>query len=202
MGGRVSGSSGCSVALAALLTLNLLDSRAGRAIPGVEGRGGGGGELRCGYGAGAAAGLRVRGRAGGMGAGGSTRTCSASVKSDAVRLQPVDPVSVDGGARGRGHIPGALLGAGLVTLVNDRLQDILPRLFGARELRDDRVRGPANPGVAVAPEGLWPLIAAAGAAEQGDRGERRPVGAAGMPAPGRRCWNSRGCGGRLVGWWR
>ena len=40
---------------------------------------------------------------------------------------------------GAAHLGGALLGAGLVTLVNDRLQDILPRLIGAQgSFRDDR----------------------------------------------------------------
>jgi len=63
---------------------------------------------------------------------------------------------------GAAHIPGALLGAALVTVVNDRLQDILPRLIGAQGSFETIVFGAILVGVLqCAPEGLWPHIARA-----------------------------------------
>ena len=46
---------------------------------------------------------------------------------------------------GAGHVGGAILGSGLVTLLKDQLQRILPQLFGSQgQLRDDRVRRAAG----------------------------------------------------------
>jgi len=63
---------------------------------------------------------------------------------------------------GAAHVWGAVLGAALVTIVNDRLQDILPRLIGAQGSFETIVFGVILVGVLqCAPEGLWPLIARA-----------------------------------------
>ncbi|MCW3474497.1 branched-chain amino acid ABC transporter ATP-binding protein/permease [Limobrevibacterium gyesilva] len=61
---------------------------------------------------------------------------------------------------GAAHVPGALLGAGLVTIVNDRLQDILPKLFGAQGSFETIVFGAILVAVLqAAPEGVWPHLA-------------------------------------------
>ena len=61
---------------------------------------------------------------------------------------------------GAAHLPGALLGAGLVTVINDRLQDVLPRLFGATGNFETIVFGALLVLVLqVSPEGLWPHLA-------------------------------------------
>jgi branched-chain amino acid transport system permease protein len=61
---------------------------------------------------------------------------------------------------GAAHVPGALLGAALVTLVNDRLQDVLPRLLGAQGNFETIVFGILLMAVLqVAPEGVWPHVA-------------------------------------------
>jgi branched-chain amino acid transport system permease protein len=61
---------------------------------------------------------------------------------------------------GAAHIGGAVLGAALVTVVNDRLQDVLPRLLGAQENYEAIVFGMLLVAVLqTAPEGIWPRIA-------------------------------------------
>ena len=61
---------------------------------------------------------------------------------------------------GAAFVPGALLGAGLVTLVNDRLQDWLPKLLGSNGNFEVIVFGLILVGVLqVAPEGIWPHLA-------------------------------------------
>ncbi len=46
---------------------------------------------------------------------------------------------------GAGHVGGAILGSGIVTLLKDQLQRILPATVRQqRQLRDDRVRSPAG----------------------------------------------------------
>ena len=61
---------------------------------------------------------------------------------------------------GAGFVPGALLGATLVTLVNDRLQDLLPKLLGAAGNYEVIVFGLLLVLVLQsAPDGLWPLLA-------------------------------------------
>jgi branched-chain amino acid transport system permease protein len=60
---------------------------------------------------------------------------------------------------GAGALPGALLGAGLVTVVNDQLQDVLPRLFGSAGSYETIVFGCLLVVILqLAPEGLWPLV--------------------------------------------
>jgi branched-chain amino acid transport system permease protein len=61
---------------------------------------------------------------------------------------------------GLGHLGGAVLGALLVTVVNDRLQDILPRLIGGSGNYETIVFGALLLfALQGAPGGLWPLIA-------------------------------------------
>jgi branched-chain amino acid transport system permease protein len=61
---------------------------------------------------------------------------------------------------GAAHIQGALLGATLVTIVNDRLQDILPKLFGATGDYETIVFGILLVAtLQFAPEGVWPHLA-------------------------------------------
>ena len=147
-----------AVALAVLLTLNLLDSRVGRAIRALRG------------GAGAAASFGVDLPA--------TRILAfvyAAVLAGlagwlyAHMQRSVNPtpfglnagieyllMAVVGGA---GSVWGALLGAGLVTVVRDQLQDLLPRLLGAQGNYEAIVFGVLLVLVLqVAPDGLWPHL--------------------------------------------
>ena len=60
---------------------------------------------------------------------------------------------------GAGSVWGALLGAGLVTLVNDQLQTLLPRLLGQQGNYETVVFGALLVLVLqTAPEGLWPHL--------------------------------------------
>ncbi len=60
---------------------------------------------------------------------------------------------------GAGHVGGAILGAVLVTVVNDQLQDWLPRLLGQRGNYETIVFGIILLAMLqVAPDGLWPHL--------------------------------------------
>ena len=60
---------------------------------------------------------------------------------------------------GVGSLPGALLGAALVTLVHDQLQNLLPRLFGRAGSYETIVFGALLVLLLqTAPQGLWPLL--------------------------------------------
>ena len=60
-------------------------------------------------------------------------------------------------AGGVGHLGGAILGAGLVTIVRDKLQDVLPALIGTQGNFETIVFGVVLILVLqFAPEGLWP----------------------------------------------
>ncbi|MBV8962178.1 MAG: branched-chain amino acid ABC transporter ATP-binding protein/permease [Hyphomicrobiales bacterium] len=62
---------------------------------------------------------------------------------------------------GAGYVPGALLGAGIVTLIKDQLQNLLPKLFGLEGNYEIIVFGMILVFMLqLAPEGLWPLIMA------------------------------------------
>ncbi|HYZ63103.1 MAG TPA: branched-chain amino acid ABC transporter ATP-binding protein/permease [Acetobacteraceae bacterium] len=147
-----------AVALAVLGTLNLLDSRAGRAIRALRG------------GAAAAASFGVD----------LTRTRILAFTYAAVLAglagwlyahmqRSVNPtpfglnasiqyllMAVVGGA---GSVWGALLGAALVTVVNDRLQDLLPLLLGSAGNYETIVFGALLVLVLqTAPDGLWPYL--------------------------------------------
>nr|WP_139832431.1 branched-chain amino acid ABC transporter ATP-binding protein/permease [Mesorhizobium australicum] len=61
---------------------------------------------------------------------------------------------------GAGHLYGALLGAGVVVILKDQLQNILPRLFGAGGNFEMIVFGALLVlGLQFARDGLWPYIA-------------------------------------------
>jgi ABC-type branched-subunit amino acid transport system ATPase component/ABC-type branched-subunit amino acid transport system permease subunit len=62
---------------------------------------------------------------------------------------------------GAGHVGGAILGSGLVTLLKDQLQRILPQLFGGRGNYETIVFGALLVLLLqTAREGLWPRLAA------------------------------------------
>ena len=147
-----------AVALVLLATRNLLDSRAGRAIRALRG------------GAGAAASfgvdlLRTRILAfayaavlAGL-AGWLYAHMQRSVNPTPFGLNASIEYLLMAVIGGVGALPGALLGAGLVTFVNDQLQDWLPKLFGHAGNYETIVFG----GLLVlllqtAPDGLWPLL--------------------------------------------
>ena len=146
------------VGIVLLLTRNLLDSRAGRAIR----------ALRGGAGAAASFGVDLAG----------TRilafTYAAVLAGFAGWLythmqRSVNPtpfglnasieyllMAVIGGA---GALPGALLGAALVTVLNDQLQSWLPRLLGSTGNYETIVFGAILVAILqLAPDGLWPLL--------------------------------------------
>ncbi len=176
-----------AVALAVLLTLNLLDSRVGRAIRALRG------------GAGAAASFGVDLPA--------TRILAfvyAAVLAGlagwlyAHMQRSVNPtpfglnagieyllMAVVGGA---GSVWGALLGAGLVTVVRDQLQDLLPRLLGAQGNYEAIVFGVLLVLVLqVAPDGLWPHLRGLfgpRASRRGVRPDAAPLPTRTLPLPG------------------
>jgi branched-chain amino acid transport system permease protein len=146
------------VVLACLATTNLLDSRAGRAIRALRG------------GAQAAASFGVNTTAARMLAFVHAAILAAIAGwLYALMQRSVNPtpfglnasieyllMAVIGGAA---HVPGALLGATLVTIVNDRLQDILPKLLGAQGNFETIVFGMLLLVVLqTAPDGLWPRL--------------------------------------------
>ena len=60
---------------------------------------------------------------------------------------------------GAGHVWGALLGAGIVTIIKDQLQDLLPKLVGQQGNYEIIVFGVILVAMLqTAPDGLWPLI--------------------------------------------
>ena len=85
---------------------------------------------------------------------------------------------------GLGSIWGALLGAVLVTVVNDQLQNILPRLLGATGNYEVIVFGALLVVLLQrAPAGLWPLLARA-AAPRIRAVTAAPIPRRAMPTPG------------------
>src|SRR6185295_13933645 len=148
-----------SVLLAALATRNLLDSRTGRAIRALRG------------GALAAESFGV-----------STMRVKLIVFVYAALLAGVagwlyahmqravnqTPFGINAGIEyllmavlgGAGHVGGAILGSGLVTLLKDQLQRILPHLFGGRGNYETIVFGALLVVLLqTAREGLWPRLA-------------------------------------------
>ncbi len=60
---------------------------------------------------------------------------------------------------GAAHLWGALIGAGLVTILKDQLQDLLPKLVGQQGNYEIIAFGVILVGILqTAPEGLWPLV--------------------------------------------
>ena len=146
------------VLLAWVATANLLDSRAGRAIRALRG------------GALAAASFGVdTARARMLAfvyaavlaafAGWLYAHLQRSVNPTPAGLYPSITYLLMAVIGGAAHLPGALLGATLVTLVNDRLQDLLPQLFGARGNYEAIAFGMLLVAVLqLAPEGVWPHL--------------------------------------------
>jgi branched-chain amino acid transport system permease protein len=169
---------GVALVLALLATRNLLDSRTGRAIR----------ALRGGRVAAASCGVRIAqarmvafvfaallaGLAGWLYA-----HMQRSVTPAPFGLEPsIDYLlmTVIGGAAYPG---GALLGAGLVTLIHDRLQTLLPLLFGLGGNFETIVFGGLLLlTLQLAPEGIWPHLVRV-------RGVRRRVVAAAPALPAR-----------------
>jgi branched-chain amino acid transport system permease protein len=88
---------------------------------------------------------------------------------------------------GAGHVGGAILGAGLVTLLEDQLQRILPQLFGSRGNYETIVFGALLVLLLqTAREGLWPRLAALmpERARPPRPPEAEPLPARAMPQPG------------------
>ena len=79
---------------------------------------------------------------------------------------------------GAGHVGGAILGAGIVTLLKDQLQRTLPQLFGSKGNYEMIVFGVLLVLLLqTAREGLWPRLAAL----LPERRKRRPVAALALP---------------------
>jgi len=147
-----------AVALALLLTLNLLDSRVGRAIRALRG----GAMAAASFGvdlprtrilaftyAAVLAGL----------AGWLYAHMQRSVNPTPFGLNASIQYLLMAVVGGVGSVWGALLGAGLVTVVNDQLQSLLPRLLGQQGNYETIVFGALLVLVLqTAPEGLWPHL--------------------------------------------
>ncbi len=155
-----------AVAVAALLTRNLLDSRSGRAIR----------ALHNGTVAAASFGVRawqarmtaflfaagLAGLAGWLYAG-----LQRAVNPTPFGLEPGIEYLLMAVVGGAARIEGAILGAALFTLLNDRLQTVLPLLIGAQGSFEVIVFGALLVLLLqLAPDGLWPLLVRARARPQ------------------------------------
>ena len=147
-----------SVALALLGTRNLLDSRVGRAIRALRG----GAAAAASFGVGLAAtrmlafvyAAVLAGLAGWLYA-----HMQRSVNPSPFGLNASIEYLLMAVVGGAATLPGALLGAGLVTVVNDRLQDILPRLLGSQGSYETIVFGILLVLVLqTSPDGVWPRL--------------------------------------------
>ena len=175
-----------AVALAVLLTLNLLDSRVGRAIRALRG------------GAAAAASFGVdlprtrilaftyaavlAGLAGWLYA-----HMQRSVNPTPFGLNASIEYLLMAVVGGAGSVWGALLGAALVTAVNDQLQSLLPRLLGQQGNYETVVFGALLVLVLqTAPDGLWPRLRRLFPPARPRRAgaDAQPLPARALPAPG------------------
>ena len=148
-----------AVGAALLLTRNLLDSRVGRAIRALRG----GAAAASSFGVGLA-GIRMLAFAYAAVLAGLAGWLYAHMQ----RSVSPTPFGINAGIEyllmavvgGLGALPGAVLGAGLVTVVNDRLQDILPRLLGSQGNYETIAFGALLVlTLQTAPGGVWPLLA-------------------------------------------
>ncbi len=141
-----------------LLTRNLLDSRPGRAIRAL--RGGGAAAASFGVNLALARMLAFAYAAVLAGlAGWLYAHMQRSVNPTPFSLNASIEYLLMAVVGGPAALPGALLGAGLVTIVNDQLQNLLPRLFGHAGSYETIVFGALLVLVLqTAPDGLWPLI--------------------------------------------
>jgi len=146
------------VALAMLGTRNLLDSRVGRSVRALRG------------GAVAAASFGVRTTEARMLAflhAAMLAGLAGWLYANFQRAVNPTPFGLDASIEyllmavigGAAHIPGALLGAAVVTILNDRLQSLLPPLLGAQGNFETIVFGALLVlMLQLAPEGLWPRL--------------------------------------------
>jgi len=163
------------VVLAALATSNLLDSRAGRAIR----------VLRGGALAAASFGVNTpRARMLAFVYAAVLAAFAGWLYAHMQRSVNPTPFGVTAGIEyllmavvgGAAHIPGALLGAGLVTVVNDMLQDLLPKLLGTQGNFETVVFGIILVlALQTSPQGIWPHLVRAR-----PRTHRAPPDAAGL----------------------
>lgn len=165
---------GIGLVAAVLGTLNLLDSRWGRAIRAL--RGGAVAAASCGVDVARARMLAfvtaalLAGFAGWLFAH-LQRAVNPTPFGLLASIQYLLMVVIGGAA----NLPGALLGAGLVVLVQDRLQDWLPRLLGASGNFEVIVFGALLVLILqAAPQGLWPLLIRS-------RPRPHPIGTASLP---------------------
>ena len=147
-----------AVALVLLLTRNLLDSRLGRAVRAL--RGGAAAAASFGVNLALARMLAFAYAAVLAGlAGWLYAHMQRSVNPTPFGLNASIEYLLMAVVGGPAALPGALLGAGLVTVVNDQLQTLLPRLFGHAGNYETIVFGALLVLVLqTAPDGVWPLI--------------------------------------------
>ncbi len=147
-----------AVGLALLLTRNLLDSRPGRAVRAL--RGGAAAAASFGVDLLAARVLAFTYAATLAGlAGWLYAHMQRSVNPTPFGLNASIEYLLMAVVGGVGALPGALLGAGLVTIVNDQLQTLLPRLLGHAGNYETIVFGALLVLLLqTAPDGLWPLL--------------------------------------------
>lgn len=180
------------VLLAALATANLLDSRAGRAIRALRG------------GARAAASFGVntpRARTLAFVHAAVLAAFAGWLYAHMQRSVNPTPFGLNAGIEyllmavvgGAAHIPGALLGAGLVTVVNNLLQDLLPKLIDTQGNFETIVFGAILVLVLQAsPEGIWPHIARVRPRPHRVRPDAAPLPARAMPPRGTPLLSVRG----------
>ncbi len=85
---------------------------------------------------------------------------------------------------GAAHIPGAIIGAALVTVVNDQLQDLLPRLLGQSGNFETIVFGIVLVAtLQAAPRGIWPLLARARPRHRDIQPDAPPLPHRALPTP-------------------
>jgi branched-chain amino acid transport system permease protein len=175
---------GIALVLALLGTHNLLDSRAGRAIR----------ALRGGRVAAASCGVRIAearmvafvfaavlaGLAGWLYA-----HMQRSVTPAPFGLEPSIDYLLMAVIGGAAHPGGALIGAALVTLIHDRLQTVLPLLFGTQGNFEIIVFGGLLLLVLqLAPEGIWPHLVRAKPARRAASDDAPALPARAMPPRG------------------
>ncbi|MBX9590428.1 MAG: branched-chain amino acid ABC transporter ATP-binding protein/permease [Hyphomonadaceae bacterium] len=148
------------VVLAALATRNLLDSRTGRAIRALRG----GGMAAAAFGVSTMRVKLVVFVYAALLAG-----ISGWLYAHMQRAVNQSPFGINAGIEyllmavlgGAGYVGGAILGSGLVTLLKDQLQRILPQLFGSRGNYETIVFGALLIVLLqTAREGLWPRLVA------------------------------------------
>ena len=147
------------VVLAVLATGNLLDSRAGRAIRALRG----GGLAAASFGV-----NTPQARTLAFVYAAMLAAFAGWLYAHMQRSVNPTPFGLNAGIEyllmavlgGAAHIPGALLGAGLVTVVNDVLQDVLPKIIGTQGNFETIVFGAILVlALQASPEGIWPHLA-------------------------------------------